>query len=98
MFLPKSSTSGLCHHSQLKSANPLGTPLPLKYRHAEEMTNSSLSAEICGPATVVEILVLLKVDINMVESLLLLRYLTFLKKQSDMHNLKVLKSIWLQRF
>lgn len=97
MLLPKSNTSGSCHHGQLKSANPLGTPLPLQYRHAEEITNSSLSAEICGPATVLEIPVLLKVDINIVESLLLLRYLTFKKIESDVRNLKVLKSIWLQR-
>lgn len=44
------------------------------------MTNSSLSAEICGPAIVLEILIHLKVDINIMESLLLLRYLTFKKK------------------
>lgn len=73
VLLPESNTSGSCHHTQLKSAS-LGT-LPLLYRHAEEMPKSSLSAEVRGPEIGLEILVLVKVDINTGESLLWLRCL-----------------------
>lgn len=73
MLLPESNTPGSGHHSQLKSAS-LGT-LPILYRHAEEMPKSSLSAEVHGPEIGLEIVVLVKGDINTGESLLWLRCL-----------------------
>lgn len=86
---PKSNTSRSHRHCQLKSMNPLEAPLfPSSTSMQRKITNSYFLSQLCGPAVESEILMLLKVDINVVVQTVILK--VFCLKKSNVHNLKVL--------